>query len=470
MSTSNEQPTPETAAAPAAAPASSNADALGTAPLGKLMLTLSIPSIVAQLANLLYNVIDRVFIGHVEGIGADALTGLGVCMPIIVLTLAFSLFAAGGGAPLASMELGAGNQRRAQEVMLQVETLLFILGIVLMAVTYLFMEPLLMLFGGSAATIGYAADYLYIYMLSTFFAMISMGIGLFLLAQGQSVPMLIAQVVGAIVHAALAAVLIFILGWGVRGAAIASVVSQGLCAWIIVYYLRKPTSVLRFEFRLVPLNGALIRRILSIGSGRFFIMASESLLLIVVNASLQNYGGDAYVGAMTVLYALQNMVCAFIQGFTQATQPIISYCYGARLIARCQLAIRRIIIVTTLVCFALSCLIMAFPRECASFFTDDPALLDIVVANSFVYFVGFSVFGIQLGMQTTFMGLGKGFCSLAVAAVRKAVMFIPLVLILPHFFGVVGVIWAEPISDVVSVLFCASLFFAVVPRTLRDVR
>jgi len=440
---------------------------LGNDPLGKLMVRLALPSIAAQLINLLYNLIDRIFLGHVQGMGADALTGLGVCMPIIVLVTSFTMLAAAGGAPLASMELGRGDARKARTVVLHIETLLFVFAVALMLICYAFMPQLIALFGASDVTAPYASSYLSVYLLGTPFVMVASGIGMLLLAQGDAKAMFVAQATGAIVHIVLAAVFIFVFGWGIVGAAVASVVSQGLSAGIVVFCLTRPSSALRFEFKLVRLEQNLVRRILSVGSGRFFIVASESLLLIVANSTLQAHGGDAYVGAMTVLFGIQSIVYAPIQGFTQGVQPIVSYCYGAGNVARVRAAIKRIVIVTFLGAFVITGVVMLLPDQCAGVFTDDAALASLAAQNVRVFFVGMLAFGIQLGMQTVFMGLGRGLCSLTVAAVRKVVTFIPLILVLSQVYGPFGVILAEPISDLVSVAFCIVLFLATIPRMLR---
>lgn len=432
------------------------------------MVRLALPAVAAQLVNLLYNIIDRAFLGHVQGIGADALTGLGVCMPLIVLVSSFTMLAAAGGAPLASMELGRGNARRARYVVLHIQVLLFIFAVALMSIGYAFMPQLLSLFGGSETTLPYAISYLSLYLAGTPFVMVSTGLGMLLLAQGDSLDMFVAQAVGAVIHIALAALFIFYLAWGISGAALASVMSQGLSAVIIIVRLRRPGSALRVELRLIKPELALTEKILSIGSGRFFIIASESLLVIVANSTLQSCGGDLYVGAMTILYGIQSIVYAPVQGFTQGTQPILSYCYGAGNIPRVRAAARLIVVVAFIGTFAISGTIMLFPGQYAAIFTDNAALLELTAENVRVFFVGMLLFGLQLGMQTVFMGLGRGGCSLAVAVFRKIAVFIPLVLMLSRAYGPFGVILSEPISDLASVVFCACLFLATIPKMLRQ--
>ena len=440
---------------------------LGTEPLGPLMVRLAIPSIAAQVANLLYIMIDRILIGHVPEYGSDALAGLGVCMPVSAIVGAFAVLAAAGGAPLASMALGARDAEKAQHTTTQAQTMLAVFTIGLMTVGYLFMEPMVMLFGASAVTAPYAIAYLRIYLLGTVCVMVEMGMGMFLLAQGDSRQYLVATGVGAISHIALAAVFIFVFGWGIEGAAVASVISQVLCAAIVGYYLTRRSSALRLVARIERPDWPLVGRIISVGSGRFFIMFSEGVLLVVLYSALQRVGGDAYVSAMAILYSIQMVVCSLDQGFTQGTQPIMSYCYGAGDYVRAREAAKRIVVVSAVLTFGLVGIVMLFPEPVAALFSSDPALVAIAVNYTRTFFLAFLLFGVQLGMQSVFMGLGKGLCSLSVAAVRKVVVFIPLVFVLSETMGVDGVMLAEPISDFVSLTFCTLLFFRVVPKMFR---
>lgn len=440
---------------------------LATEPLGHLMVRLALPAMVAQIANLLYSMIDRIFLGHLEGAGTDMLAGLGICMPIIAMVASFAMLGASGAAPMSSIELGRRNNERAQHIVENAQTLVLLMTIVLMAVCYLFMEPLLVLFGASEVTAPYAAQYLGVYLLGTVFVMIWEGMGLFLLAQGDAKQLLIATGVGAVAHIALAALCVFVLDWGAMGAAASSVISQAISAVIVLYYLRRPESALRFEFKLVPLDARLTLKSISVGSGRFFIVFSEGLLLMVVNTALQQHGGDVYVGAMTVLYSLQSIVASILIGFAQGTQPIVSYCYGAGKLARARTTTRHIVLISFAGTFVLTGLIMLFPEQSAQIFTSDSELVELTASYTRLFFIGMLFFGLQTGMQTIFMGLEKGLCSLTVAAVRKLVIFIPLVLYLSSTRGVDGVFLAEPISDLASVAFCTVLFLLVIPKMLR---
>ena len=440
---------------------------LGEEKLGHLMVRLAIPTIVAQLANLLYSIVDRIYLGHMPSMGAEALTGLGVCMPVVILISSFALLPAAGGSPLASMALGEGNKERARGIVLTSELMLLFFTIILMAVMYIFMHPLLLLFGASQTTLPFAVSYLRIYLIGTAFVMISTGMSLFLLAQGKSTQTLISTGTGAVLHVGLAALFIFCFDWGIAGAAASSVISQAVSAVLVIWYLRQPDSALKFEFKLVKPQAKMLRRICSVGSGRFFIVASESLLLIVINATLQTHGGDVYVGAMTVLASLQNVAFAPAQGFTQGVQPIVSYCYGADNIKRVKAASLRLVVASTLIQAIITGLIIFFDAQCVAIFTDDAQIAQLAQSYIPLFFFGMLFFGLQLGLQSVFMGLGYGMCSLTVAFFRKIVLFIPLVFILANFYGAHGVICAEPISDIASVCFCTILFLCIIPKALR---
>ena len=441
---------------------------LGTEPLGRLMARLAIPTVVAQLVNLLYGIVDRIFIGHIPGVGADALTGVGVCLPVILLVASFSAFAGAGGAPLASIALGNGDSKRANRILANVVGLLVIFAVCLIAVFALFGRPLLGLFGASEVTLPYAWSYLSIYLVGTFFVMAYLGLCPFLLAQGDSKHALIAVAVGAVLNIALDPLLIFVCGMGIQGAAIASVVSQGVSAFLTVAFLQKKSSVFRIEARLVRLEGEIVRPVLALGGAPFFMQATESLIIIVLNGTLQTYGGDLYVGALTILQSILQLLFAPANGFTQGVQPIVSYSYGAHLFDRVKSACRRLIAISFAFEFICAIGVMLFPASIAHLFTEDAQLIALVGEVAPVFIAGMSLFGLQIAMQSIFMGLGQAKFSLAVATTRKIVLLIPLALILPNFFGVWGVYLAEPISDVLSVTFCTILFVANIRSILSE--
>ena len=440
---------------------------LATEPLGHLMARLALPSIAAQLANLLYNIVDRIFIGHIPDIGTDALTGLGIALPLIMVINSFAALAGNGGGPLASMELGRKDAARAQTIALTVQTMLFAFGIALMVILYATMPFSLSLFGASPQTLPYAQAYLSIYLIGTFFCLVNTGLGMLLLAQGDSRELLVATAAGALLNVVLDAAFIFGLGLGIRGAAWASVISQTVSAALVVYYLRRPDSALRFEWRLIVPEGSLVRKIVSVGSGRFFIIITEGALFIALNSVLQRYGGDPYVGAMTIVASINTLAFTPINGFTQGCQPIISYCYGSGDIPRVRAAGLRIVLVSLAGTVVIVGAAVLFPEAFSRLFSDDPDFVALAAHYVPITLFGMVPFGLQLGLQSIFMGLGRGMCSLVVATVRKLVLFIPLAFILPQFMGVDGVFWAQPVSDLCSICFCSALFACVVPKMLR---
>lgn len=441
---------------------------LGTEPLGRLMVRLALPNVVAQLVNLLYNVVDRVFIGHIPGVGADALTGVGVCLPLIMLVSSFAAFAGAGGAPLASIALGNGDDERARRILRNVIWLLIAFAAVLLAVFYLFGSAMLSLFGASANTLPYAWSYFSIYMAGTPFVMIYLGLSPFLLAQGDSRFALVAVVTGALVNLALDPLLIFGAGMGVAGAAVASVIAQAASAALVVAMLARCGSVFRMRLRLGRPDGSLVRQVLALGGAPFFMQASESAMIIVLNSQLQAFGGDVHVGTLTVLQSILQLIFVPKSGFTQGVQPIVSYCYGARLFDRVKATAKRMIAVTFTFAVVAVVLVALFPEALARLFTDDPEIVALVGQTAPVFVAGMGLMGLQTSMQSVFTGLGAARLALTVATVRKIVLLIPLALILPNFLGAWGVYVAEPISDTVSATFCTVLFLVSIRTLLSD--
>lgn len=449
------------------AESSSNKSFLGCEPLGRLMVRLAVPTIFAQVINLLYNIVDRVFIGHIAGAGTDALTGVGVAFPLIMLVSAFSAFAGAGGAPLASIALGRNDSARANRILQNTVVLLLVFAVVLLLVIYPLRDPLLLMFGASSATLPYASSYLTIYLTGTFFVMAYLGLNPFVLAQGNAKRTLIAMASGAILNILLDPLFIFVLNMGVQGAALASVISQGVSAVITVSYFRSKKSALRLEAKLKRPEGALIKQILALGGAPFFMQATESLIIIVLNGTLQAYGGDLHVAALTILQSMMQLLFVPVQGLTQGVQPIISYSFGAQKFDRVRSACKRVIGIAF--AFELSCvlLVILFPGTVASAFTNDTTLIALVESTAPIYFAGMTLFGLQVAIQSIFMGLGQSKLALIVAFSRKLVLLIPLALILPQFLGTTGVYLAEPISDVISVTLCTVLFLVNFKKLLN---
>lgn len=439
---------------------------LGTAQIGPLMAKLAIPSIFAQTINILYSIIDRIYIGHIEGIGTDALTGVGLSLPIIVLISAFSSIVGAGGAPLAAIFLGKQDKKRANEILGNGIFLLLVFTVVLMVLFYAFQTPLLYAFGASDNTIVYAKNYLSVYLTGTLMVQIALGLNSFILCEGQAKVGMLTVLVGAVLNLILDPIFIFALNLHVVGAAIATVISQTVSAvWILLFLTGKKT-VFTVHPRYMKPDAATIKSICGLGISPFIMRSTESLISIVMNRGLQAYGGDLYVGSLTIMQSINQFLCAPIAGFTQGVQPIISYNYGAGLFDRVKKTYRSMITVVTLYGFAATLLVILFPGAFAALFTPDADLIALLRRTIPVFFAGMLVFGIQQSIQPTFLATGQAKVSLFIALLRKVILLVPLALILPHFFGVWGVYYAEPISDILSVITASVLFLTRINKIL----
>ena len=433
---------------------------LGTQPIGRLLIRLAIPTVIAQLINVLYNIVDRIYIGNIPETGAMALTGLGITFPILMIVSAFASFVGMGAAPLASMRMGAGKDDEAEQILGTSTLLLLVLSVVLTVVIFLFKEPLLYLFGASDNIIGYADDYISIYLLGTVFVMLALGLNAFISAQGFAATAMLSVLIGAVCNIILDPVFIFLFNMGVRGAALATILSQAISAiWIVLFLVGKRTR-LRIRKNYLRLPRRLIASIFALGISPFVMQSTESLVNIVLNRGLQNYGGDLYVGTLAIMTSLLQFITLPGQGIAQGAQPIISYNFGAGRPDRAKKAFR--LLLTVVFTFTtVSCLLMVFlPSVFARVFTSDTALLSMTSDVMPIYFAGIWAFGLQLSCQITFLSLGQAKISLFLALLRKVFLLIPLSIILPHFFGVMGIYWAEPIADVVSAFTALGLFLA----------
>lgn len=427
-----------------------NESRMGTERIGRLMVSMAVPSIIAQIINILYNIVDRIYIGHIPGVGAAALTGVGITFPIITLISAFSAFVGMGGAPLAAIWMGKGDRKHAEKILGSGACLLVIFTIVLMAVFYLFQKPFLYMFGASDATIGYSLDYMSIYLLGTLFVELALGLNPFIISQGRSRIAMISIVIGAVVNIALDPLFIFVFGWGVKGAAIATVLSQAVSAAWNVNFLMGKKSSLRLSFCNIRPDFRIMGQICSLGISPFIMRATESLISIVLNRGLQMYGGDLYVGSLTIMQSVLQLFSAPLTGFTQGVQPIISYNYGAGKFDRVKKLYRSMIAVSFTISFVANMTAMCFPALYASLFTNDEELIGLVSRVMPVFLFGMLFFGLQNGIQPTFLALGQAKISLFIAMFRKVILLVPLALVLPRFFGVMGIYYAEPISDIIS--------------------
>ena len=445
----------------------SNEQRLGTLPIPKLMISLAIPSVIAQIINVLYNIVDRIYIGHMADVGDIALTGVGVTFPIIMLISAFSYFVGSGGAPLASIQLGRQNKEKAEQILGNGTSLLILFSIVLTLFFFFFKTPLLYLFGASNSTIIYANDYLDIYLLGTIFVQLSLGLNLFISSQGQAKTAMLSVLIGAVTNIVLDPIFIFGLHMGVRGAAIATVISQAFSAIWVVSFLSSKRSAIRIRLRYLKPDFEIIKHIASLGISPFIMQSTESLINIVLNHSLQLYGGDIYVGSMTIIQSVMQLIVVPIQGFTQGVQPIISYNFGASQFDRVKKTFFYTVI-TTFLLTTLSCILTTkFPTFFARFFTDKESLIFIVGEVMPIFMSGIFMFGIQMGCQTAFMGLGQAKISLFLALLRKVILLVPLAILLPLIYGTVtSIYYAEPISDILSATIAGILFFVTRKKIL----
>jgi len=444
----------------------SSEEKLGTWPLGKLMLSMGVPALIAQLINLLYNVIDRVYIG--QGVGREALTGVGLALPVITIVTAFSVFAGMGGAPLAAIALGQGNKEKAENILGNVFALLCFFTVASMVVFYLIEEPFLYLVGASDATYPYAGAYLRLYLVGTFFVQIVIGLNPFITAQGQSKVAMGSVLIGAALNIVLDPVFIFIFRMGVRGAALATVLSQ--CAgavWVMRFILSKKTS-LRLKAKNLKPRLSLIGGIAALGISPFIMQSTESLISIVMSSGLQKYGGDLYVGSLTILQSIMQLISVPIQGFSQGIQPILSYNFGAAKIDRVKGACRRTLAFNVVCAFILTLLAILFPKTLARMFTQDVELVALIGQVAPIFFAGMLIFGVQMGCQTIFMGLGQAKLSLFMALLRKVILLVPFALIFPRVTGdVTSIYFAECTADALAATICGCVFFFSIRKILE---
>lgn len=442
---------------------------LGTEPVGKLLLKLAIPTVTAQLINMLYNIVDRVFIGHMPGDGDLALTGIGICFPLIMLISAFSVLVSGGGAPRASIAMGRGDPEEAERIMGSCLTLQTCISALLTAALLLWNHDFLLAFGGSENTIEYAVSYMNVYAVGTLFVQLTISMNFYITAQGFAKTSMLTVLIGAVCNIILDPILIFVLNMGVRGAAVATVVSQGIsCTWVMAF-LCGPKTILRVKPNNLRMRKDILFPCLALGLSPFVMQASESVIFVCFNASLLRYGGDLAVGAMTILTSVMQFALLPIQGVAQGAQPITSYNYGAQNPARVKAVVFLLIKVCLTYSLILWGLIMVFPRAFAGMFTPDPTLLDFTAKALRIYCGGLGIFGLQLACQMTFVAIGYAKSSILVAIVRKFILLLPLIYLMPCLLAdkTMAVYTAEPVADLIAVTFTAILFGVQFRKTIR---
>lgn len=445
--------------------------ALGTAPVGKLLFKLAVPTVVAQLVNMLYNIVDRIYIGHMPIDGDLALTGVGVCMPLIMLVSAFAALVGSGGAPRASIFLGKQEPENAEKTLGNCFVVQLLISAILTAVLCIWGRPLLLAFGASENTIGYAADYMAIYALGTVFVQLTLGMNAFITAQGYTAVSMLSVVIGAVANIALDPLFIYGFGMGVKGAALATIISQGAsCAWVLIFLFGK-RSMLRLKPKYFIPSARIIFPSLALGLATFIMQSSESVISVCFNASLLRYGGDTAVGAMTILTSVMQFAMLPPQGIAQGAQPILSYNYGARNADRVKKTFRLLLIVCLTYSVVLWGCVMAFPKAFAGIFTPDETLRTFAAWALRIYFGGMVIFGIQIACQMTFVSLGKAGSSVTVAVVRKFVLLLPLIYLMPRLMAdrTKAVFTAEPIADILAVTFTTVLFIFQFRRAMRAI-
>lgn len=437
---------------------------LGTGPVGRLLFSLALPTITSQIVNMLYNLVDRVYIGHmqpVETVGKLALTGVGVCLPIIMVISAFAALMAMGGAPRASIEEGRGNLDESERIMGNSMTMLVAASVVLTVVFLLFAEPMLRVFGASDNTIGYALDYMQIYCLGTIFVQVTLGMNAYITAQGFTVVGMKTVLIGAGLNTVLDPIFIFAFNMGVRGAALATILSQAVSAVWVLRFLTGPKTKWHLRAKNLRPRAKVVLPSLALGMSPFIMQATESLIAVCFNSSLLKYGGDIAVGAMTVLTSIMQFAMMPLQGLTQGAQPIVSYNYGARNPQRVRRAFKVLLIACVTYSLTLWALVQLFPQLFALMFTSNQELVDYAAWALRIYMAATGIFGVQIACQQTFVALGNAKTSLFLAALRKIILLIPLIYILPHFFAdkSFAVFLAEPVADVLAVCTTATMFF-----------
>lgn len=445
---------------------SKNEEMLSRGPILKIMLTMGIPAFLAQLINLLYSIVDRIYIGHIKDVGSMALTGVGITFPVITLITAFAMLIGAGGAPLAGIAFGKGDKDKAEKILGNSVTMLVILSVILSVTFQIVKEPFLLMFGASEVTYPYAGEYLSVYLWGTIFVMITIGLNPYISTQGEPNKAMITVLIGAAINIILDPIFIFVFEMGVKGAAIATVLSQAVSSLWILKFLLSEKATLKIKQQNLTIEWPILGSILALGISPFIMSATESLITVVFNSGALKYGNDLYVGAVTIMESMIQIIFVPMNGFTNGCSPIISYNYGAGNYERVKKVSLTLLGITGVVCFVVSGLFILLPGVFSSFFTTDKDLIVICEKMIPIFFAGMLVFGLQSGSQVSFVALGKAKQALFFALLRKVILLTPLALILPKATGnIMGLFIAEPISDAISAITCVTVFFF----TLRSV-
>lgn len=436
-------------------------DVLGTAPIGKLLIKLAIPTVLAQIVNLLYNIIDRIFVSRIPVVGTDALAGLGVTFPIIILISAFAALIGMGGAPKAAIYMGQKDNDSAEKILGNCTTMIIGVSLILSVLFYFTKEKILMTFGASIDTLPYANSYLSIYLIGTVFVLIALGLSAFITTQGFSKVSMITVCVGAVLNIILDPIFIFGFKLGVRGAALATVISQAVSAILVLAFLYSKRSNIRIKKHNLKLRKNIVLPVLALGSAPFIMQATECLVQLTFNVSMQTYGNDYYVALMSILFSIMQLVFMPMQGFSQGAQPIISYNYGAKNFDRVKQAFSLLIKLSLSFSIIIVGCVELFPSVFLRMFTPDINVIEIGIPSVRIFLIGMIIMGAQIACQTTFLAVGEAKSSMFLALLRKVILLLPLAIILPRIstLGITGVFLAEAIADFVAVIVTVVYFY-----------
>ncbi|MBB6696839.1 MATE family efflux transporter [Clostridium algidicarnis] len=442
---------------------------LGKGSVGKILLRLALPAILAQLVNVLYNIVDRIFIGRMPS-GDIAMAGVGIAFPIIMLVSAFSALIGMGGAPLAAIKMGEGDNEGAEKIMGNSFSMLLILGTILTILFMIFKEPILWAFGASEATINFALDYLNLYLIGTIFVQIALGMNPFIYTQGFAKIGMSTVITGAVINIILDPIFIFVFDMGVKGAALATIIAQIVSALWVLHFLIGHKSIIKIKRKYLVPDLNIVLSIMALGVSPFIMHSTESIVLIALNNKVQMYGGDLAVGAMTIMSSIMQIITLPIIGLSQGAQPIISYNYGAGNLHRVKKTFKILFINCITYTIIMWALLMLFPKVFVSIFNNKPELLQITSMSIRIFFSGILLFGAQIACQQTFLALGQAKISLIMALLRKVVLLIPLIFILPMFFEnkLKAVLLAEPIADVLAAITTSICFYIFYKKNLVD--
>ena len=438
-----------------------NKNFLGTEPIGKLLLKLSIPTVIAQLINMLYNIVDRIYIGHIPGNGSLALTGVGVCMPIIMIVSAFAALVSSGGAPRASIYMGKRDNQSAEQILGNCFVLQIAVSFILTAVLLIWSEDILLAFGASENTISYAVDYMHIYAIGTLFVQLTLGMNAFITAQGFTTTSMVSVLIGAICNITLDPIFIFGFHMGVKGAALATVIAQGVSTCFVIHYLIKPTSQLKLRLKNIRFERKILLPCILLGTSPALMQLTENMVAISFNTSLQKYGGDIAVASMSILTSIMQFVMLLLPGLVQGAQPLLSYNLGAKNISRVKKTFRLLLICCLSGSFLIWLVCMLIPQNVASIFTDDVPLITYTGKSMRIYLAMLLIYGIQVACQYSFVALDQAKKAIFLTIWRKIILLIPLIFILPRILSgsAMEVFLAEPIADTIAICTTAPMFY-----------